>query len=145
MTDWNYLPNAAHIDQVLSDLAVCSYAFGSSYQRTRSTEGEPEWSPRFAAWEVAQDVVHDAAKNTAWNAARDAAWDTVSDMPVDMERWDSGQDAILALIAYDHSDRYLTMTADQLRVWCALGADPAAVLLLPYVTLFEHAAIKEQV
>jgi hypothetical protein len=143
MTAWDHLPNAAHIDQVISYLRSFTIA---SIPPLFSKQQEWNWLARESAWSVAQQAVRDALRHGARAAviaqcqlvsratmtrydARRAIWDSV---------WDSVQDAILALIAYDHSVRYLTMTADQLRVWSALSDDPACVLLLPYVSLLEN-------
>jgi len=44
----------------------------------------------------------------------------------------------VALIAWDHSAKYLKMTPDELRVWYALSDDPACILLLPAVMVLQE-------
>jgi len=65
-----------------------------------------------------------------------AAWDAVDDVA-----WEAAGSAIVALIAWDDSSKWLNMPSDRLRVWHALSEDPACLLLLPAVIAFEK--IKE--
>jgi hypothetical protein len=151
MTECILLPNALHIDAVIANMSSSFSASGVNYQHARETLDKTSESmalrmdmtlrtvnylipdaPRIAAWIVTKTQVWDvawpvisntltAAQHAVWSAARDAAWN-----------------AVLALIAYDHCARYLTMTADQLQIWSALSDDPAAILLVPYVTFLEE-------
>jgi hypothetical protein len=136
MTEWSHLANARHIDQVLAHLR----SFPDRSDAKKSLVGLAT-----AYWDVARDVACVAARaealGAAWGVVRDVvsgpAWDASQQVTVDIVLWDATLNAILALVAYDHSDRYLTMTADHLAVWGALSDDPAAILLIPYVTLLE--------
>lgn len=53
--------------------------------------------------------------------------------------------AILALIAYDDSAKFLGMPSSELGIWAALSADPRTILLLPMVVLFEQIRDMESV
>jgi TPP-dependent indolepyruvate ferredoxin oxidoreductase alpha subunit len=137
MTEWSHLPNARHIDQALINMKLFSIrpmpAHDAAWRASWDVARDAAWG---AAQAASRDVVWDAAWDAAWNVAWDVAWHGA---------WRSVQDAIMALVAYDHSDRYMNMTADQLRAWSALGTDPAAILLLPYVTLLEHSTTEQPV
>ena len=82
MTAWAHLPNAAHIDRVLTHLRE-----------------HPE------CWGAARDVARDAARDVAWGAAWDAlaalvAWDDCADLlclPPDVLR------ARINLVGNDHA------------------------------------------
>jgi hypothetical protein len=125
MSAWSHLPNAVHIDRVLASL-----------------KKHPEiWG---AAWNAARDVAWSAAYCAAWSAARDEAYGAARDearSAARAEAYDAAWSAILALIAYDDCDQYLSMSSEQLRAWSLLTEQPAAVLLLPAVVAFER--IKE--
>ena len=142
MTEWSHLPNAAHIDALLDNLALYTNEFNGTSQPAKAT---------------AKDMVLDAAMIMRRNAARSAAWTaiwhTASDSATEPARsvvWTAvyqarkasatapAYDAILAFVAYDHCACYLTMTPDELRVWSALSSNPACILLLPYISLLEH-------
>ena len=129
MNAWSNLPNAAHIDRVIA-----------------SVNKYPEiWAE---AWNAVRGATLDAAWDAAWcaahNAARDEDWDAVQDAIDDTDRGAASHaacDATLALIAYDDSAKYLSMTSEELKVWAYLSEHPAAILLLPAVIAFER--IKE--
>ena len=107
-TKWAHLLNAKHIDRILADI-----------------------KDNQEAWDAARDAVWDAARYAARDAARDAAWDAARYAA----RY-AARDAILALIAWDHSSKYLSMKPDELKVWYHLSDDPACILLLPAVIRF---------
>ncbi len=108
MKPWSDLPNAAHIDRVLTHL-----------------RGHPEcWcAARGAARGAAWDAVWDAARGAARDAARGAAWDAARD---------AAGDALAALVAWDDCADLLCLPPDVLRARINLvGNDHAAALLLP--------------
>jgi hypothetical protein len=127
MTAWSHLPNAAHIDQVLAHIQSFSIRPIPACDAARNTAWNAAWGE---LWNAERDAAWISAKRAARNALRDVTWEVAA---VSVAR-DAARDAIMALIAYDHCDRYLTMTSDHLAVWSKLNADPASVLLLPYVT-----------
>ena len=115
MSEWSHLPNAHHIDRVIE-----------------SSNKHPEiW---VAAWASAGPVAWDAAWDSIGNAARSAAWNAAAGRT----RLPTNRNAVMALIAYDDSAKYLDMTSEQLRTWTILSEDPAAILLLPAVVAFER-------
>jgi hypothetical protein len=48
------------------------------------------------------------------------------------------EDAALALVAYDDSGQFLSMSSERLRIWKELSEHPAATLLLPAVLAMER-------
>jgi hypothetical protein len=134
MTAWKDLPNATHIDQVLADLKSHPREFSAAWNAARAAAWDAAWGAAWgAAWDEARDAVRDAAWDAAWDAARDAAG---------LAARDAAGDAIMALIAWDHSSKYLDMTHDELGVWYQLNEDPACALLLTYVRARELIAQK---
>jgi hypothetical protein len=132
MNAWSHLANATHIDQILADVKAHPDEFAAAWD-----------AAGYAVWDAAVDAAVDAARassrDAVWNAAVDAAYDTARAASRDGLRaaawyaaWYAARDAIAALIAWDHSAKYLTMTHDELGVWYQLNEDPACVLLLPY-------------
>ena len=114
MTSWSHLPNATHIDRVIESQKDHFFAWRSRWTAT----GYAEWLEAWAA-------TGDAARNQArWYTSGDAA-----------------RGAIAALIAWDHSAKFLDMTSKELELWWVLSEDPACILLLPAVQAFEK--IKE--
>ena len=130
MNAWSHLPNAKYIDQVLADLKAHPDEFAVAYDAARDAAGD---AARRTAWSAAWVE----ARNAAWDAARDAVWDTAG-----TAAWDAAGSAIAALIAWDSSAKYLTMTYQELNMWYQLNEDPAAQLLLPYLKARELIAQK---
>jgi hypothetical protein len=116
MTAWSHLPNAAHIDQVLVDLKIHPIEFGNVWDTADSI-----------AWATASAACHAQAE-------RGSAWGSAWDVPMVSSR-SAARTAILALIAYDHADEYMTMTPNQAQVWGELSGDPVYVLLRPYLQI----------
>jgi hypothetical protein len=139
MTKWSHLRNARHIDAVIANLHSYPTEASRAYQ---TCQAEIIAAALDAAIAAARDAAWYAARDAAWYAELDAAWTTSWSAALDAART-AARYSILALVAYDYCDRYLTMTSDQLQVWGALNEDPAAILLIPYVTFLEHATSKE--
>jgi hypothetical protein len=74
---------------------------------------------------VAYSAAHAAARHVIYHAAWNDDW---------AEAWDS----ILALLAYDDCEQYLSMTSEELKAWALMTEHPAAVLLLPMVVVREQ-------
>ncbi len=141
MSEWSDLPNAAHIDRVLTSLKKHPEIWDASWDAAWDESYYAAWDAVFdAAWNPPRD----AARSEAWhaaiestrNACRGADWGAGRPAP-----WLSARGAILALIVYDDCDQYLDMSNKELRLWAILSEHPAAVLLLPAVKAFER--IKE--
>ncbi len=117
------LPNAVHIARVLASLKANPKAW-------------------VAAWTAARNAASAVALNAAWTAARNAARDTAGGVPWDAawaDAWTDAWGALLALIAWDDCARLLSLTPDQLRAHHMITEDPAAVLLMPAVMVFNNA------
>ena len=124
MSAWSDLPNAYHIDRVLASLKEHTRV----WRVTRNASVE---RARVAAYNAA----YDAGRIEAWTAALNAPeWASTSHVAA----WDAGSGSLLALVAYDDCDQYLSMTSKQLRTWAILTEQPAAMLLLPAVIAFER-------
>ena len=122
---WSNLPNAPHIDWVLSSLKDNPDLWASAWDAGEEVRLHAAFEAAWAAERTAAgDATGDSTGDAAWVATRDAAWDAA---------WV----AILALIAYDDCDQYLTMSYEELRIWAALSEHPAAVLLTPTVRIKE--------
>jgi hypothetical protein len=134
MTAWKDLPNAKHIDQVLADVKAHPDEFAVAYDAARDAAGG---AARRAAWDAAGGAARRAAWDAAWDAARDAARDAAG-----LAVWVAAWYAMMALVAWDHSSKYLTMTYQELTMWYQLNEDPAALLLLPYLKAQELIAQK---
>ena len=82
------------------------------------------------------DWVLDSLKSNidVWNQAYDQAWYEARDQVSDQARvqaWNQVYGVLLALIAYDDCDQYLSMTFDELKTWALVSEKPQAILLLP--------------
>ncbi len=128
-TAWNHLPNAAHIDRIIASAKAHPEVWQAAWVAAQDAAWDRVWVP---AW----DAVWDAARETARAAAWDAAWGVVGTAV-----GDAAWGAIAALIARDHSAKFLDMTSKELKMWRVLSEDPACILLLPAVMAFEQ--IKE--
>ena len=129
MNAWWHLPNAQYIDRVIESVNSHPEIWGATsipvWSLTRDAARGESW---YAAW--------DANRNTVW----DEAWDAVktADRNAVKTAAVAARDAILALVAWDDSAKYLDMTSEQLRVWAIISEDPAATLLLPAIIAFER-------
>ena len=121
-TPWSELPNARHIDWLIA-----------------SVKANPE------KWSRAEDAILNATHDAGWIAIRIAARDAINNAirrsALDAT-WAMGQasayDVILALIAYDDCDQYLSMSYEQLLTYAVLSERPQAVLLLSLKWIQEH-------
>lgn len=134
-TAWAHLPNAAHIDRIIASAKDHPEAWAEAWAAVRDHELTAAWyAARRAAREAARDRARGPAEYAAGCAVGAAAW---------LKRdaaGDAAWDAVLALIAWDHSANFLDMTADELKMWRVLSEDPSAILLLPAVMAFERIA-----
>jgi hypothetical protein len=114
---WSELPNAMHIDWVIQSVK----------------DNPDEWNmARSTAWDRARDWAYDRACDRVRDRARYREWYRARNKTGDWSR-DATWDVILALLAYDDSEKYLDMTYEELKVWATLSEDPASILLLPMV------------
>ena len=133
-TAWDDLPNAKHIDRILTDLKKNPNRWSAAWTDARTAA----WN---AAMTDARDAAWNAARTAAWNAARTAAYSDASDA----ERYaalnaarDAARDAafytawgaILALITYDDCAYLLDEKPEHVQILALLG-NQAAILLYP--------------
>ena len=139
MSAWSDLPNASHIDRVIVTLKKHTEIWGAARDAARDEAWDAvRTAARHPAWKVIYDSIWMAK---AWSEARAAARDAVRDESYGAAygaALNSAWGAILALIAYDDCEQYLSMTSEELQAWATLTEQPAAVLLLPAVTAFER-------
>jgi hypothetical protein len=112
-TAWAHLPNAQHIDWVLTDSKARPAVWF-----TASTEA------RDAAWGAARDAARGAARDAARGAVWDAVWGAA---------WIAARDAIRALIAYDDCGPLLDCSLEHLQRLYRLNPHPPFFLLQPAV------------
>jgi hypothetical protein len=130
MSAWSDLSNAQHIDRVLASLKEHPEIWSAVY--------DSAWRGSF---EEARVATRNAAYNAVWDAAKAA---TMDDQDLFLARY-MASSAILALLAYDDCEQYLSMTSEELHAWALLSENPAAVLLLPAVIAFERIAELESI
>ena len=140
ITAWSHLPNAKHIDRILSH-------FKSHTADWDAARDENMDESRSAAWRVAKHVVEGVNIDAIWWAAHSALYDVTIRLGRAMtltENWNpvwyharhAAWCTILALIAWDESAEYLNLSSKQVRIMALLG-DNKAILLLPAVLVFE--------
>ena len=129
-TAWSHLPNAVHIDRILASIKAHPEEWSAAWRSpVLSRMGTlAAWR---AAWVAAPLAARGAAGAAAGHAAGHAAWGAL----------EAARSAIVALVAWDDSSKWLDMPSEKLQVWAALSEDSACILLLPAVIAFEK--IKE--
>ena len=126
-TAWSHLPNAAHIDRILTSLGADPDAWGVS-----------QTSERNDALKAASCASRGAQRGAAWAAVKHASWYAAwgADRGADRDAARvAAQDALLALIAWDDCAVFLDMPLDAIRL-AAVSGDYPAILLIPAVTSF---------
>ena len=121
MSEWSHLPNAIHIDRLLTSL-----------------KANPEkWN---AVWDLAWDATWDFARGAAFNAACDAVawseaftavWKAAREVAVPNTAWS----AIVALIAWEDCAHLLNSEPEHVKLLAALGVE-SAILLYPACLIF---------
>jgi len=122
MNAWSKLPNAKHIDWVLASL-----------------------KSNIDIWIQARNQAYSQALNQAWEQALNQAWNQARVQALNqaygqarVQAWNQVYGVLLALIAYDDCDQYLSMTFDELKTWALVSEKPQAILLLPMVYVKEQ-------
>jgi alcohol dehydrogenase YqhD (iron-dependent ADH family) len=114
---WSHLPNATHIDRVLASVQANPEIWTGTYDESLNWDRE---TARDVILGVGNDSALDAAYERAQGENLDAAWD-----------------AIVALIAYDDSARYMVMSSAQLQAVIDATDCTAPRLLLAAVRALE--------
>jgi hypothetical protein len=125
MTKWSHLPNARHIDRVLSSVRSNPHRWGASW----GEEWDAAWG---ASWGAAYGAAWGEAYGAAWGAERGAAYDAARDA----ERG-SARGAMYALIAWDDCAYLLDLPPDDVRLIATAGNHAAALLLPAAIALQE--------
>jgi len=129
-TEWAHLPNAKHIDWVLSSVKANPKKWDAA---SDTAWDAARGAARDAAWDAAYGVAWGAAWNAAWNAARGAAWNAAWVAARNAARnaaYYGASGAIIALIAYDDCGYMIESEIGELKIIAKLG-DQKAILLLP--------------
>ena len=126
MKQWNITANSEHILRIIQDVDSRPKLWK---QESKIVLIDQKW---VNAWNQAYDVSYSADWRTAWDNAQDAAIDSNNDHLITY----SAQGAILALMTWTESSKYLTMPADQALFLSILNEDPAFVLIFPAVKIF---------
>ena len=125
-TAWAHLPNARHIDWVMSDVKRRRKMWKGAWSAAREDVFD---AFQGSAWCAAHDDSRDADRGACWSAAREAAWGAVLGVsPAGV----AAMDAVAALVAWDDCAPILDMPVDAVKTMAAAGHHPA-VLLLPAV------------
>ena len=130
-TEWAHLPNAAHIDRVIADMAQRPDAWDEAW-KVQQPEVWEVWTDAWLAAIMAeqrrrhiQGYAERAAVDAAWKAVWNAAGEWVHD-----EAREAARGAILALAAWDDAGPFLDTPVPALRLYAANGS-PVAILILP--------------
>ena len=136
MKAWSDLPNAKYIDQIFSDLDTHPECFAKT-EKILQALGVYSEETTLPEARACQQVPFTKGGLLLKIRLMFAAH-PYSSYP---DAWR----AIVALMAWDHSAKYLEMPHEKLLVWYRVNEDPAALLLLPYVLARELIAEKVEV
>jgi hypothetical protein len=132
--DWDYLPNAKHIDFVLEHVKHLD-----AWASLRWVIGTAAWS---AAWNATKSVTGNKVSHAVWDSLQDAVWNAtwhLSDGARDV-LWD----ALGALIAFDDCAHLLYSDPKEVEILAKLGVH-AAVLLFPATVVINACNTKQSV
>jgi len=119
-TAWAHLPNAAHIDRILSSLETNPEKWAaawSGYARSLS-----------AAWDAARYAIRGTARDIVWEEAHGCTWEAAIRGAAGNKALDEASSAILALIAWDDCAHMLDLAEATLSELRAAGTHPAILL-----------------
>jgi hypothetical protein len=120
MNALSHLPNAVHIDRVLTSFKAHPTLWDQAWSQV--------WSQSLSkAWARAAERVRYQAREQARIQVLDQAFD---------QSFDQARSALLALVAYDDCAKYLNLPIDQLQMLYYLTDHPACLLLQPAVFVF---------
>ena len=132
MNAWSKLPNAKHIDWVLDSSKSNKNIWIQAVIQARI---QTYMKAFLQAYEQAHEQVYNQSRYQAWKQARIQAriqaYDQAYEQSWDTPFYDQVSGVLLALIAYDDCDQYLSMTFDELKTWALVSEKPQAILLLP--------------
>lgn len=129
MNEWSHLSNAHHIDWVLESVKENLQLWSEASSTVLTTVKHNEMAAaRLTAFKLAAE---DAAKFAARRMASLRRNDLETRAKLAM------RGAIIALVAYDDCDQYLSMSYEKLLVYSILSQKPQSILLLPMVYIRE--------
>jgi hypothetical protein len=129
MSAWDHLPNAKHIDRVLASVKAHPLEWDQILDQAR----EQSWDEALrSAWGQINPL-----HQQAWDQVKVQAWVPILQDPAWQRARARARGALLALIAYDDSAKYLNLPIDQLEMLYQLSEHPACILLQPAVFVFE--------
>jgi hypothetical protein len=126
------LVNSDHIVRILDNVKQFPEIWS---KETTVVLADQKW---IDSWNKAYDLSYSADWRTAWDNAQDEAIDSNNGYLTTY----SAQGAILALMTWPESAKYLTMPTDQALVWGILNDDPAVVLLIPAIRILSINRLK---
>jgi hypothetical protein len=129
-TDWSHLPNAKHIDWVLSSIVTYPALWRESWLSVKGSQPDAVWSD---AWCAAHGIVDDAGAIKIL----DEVIDQVRGITSNSQTMWAIKDVLLALIAYDDCAYMIESDIGELKLIAAFG-DPRAILLLPACVVFNE-------
>jgi hypothetical protein len=136
MSAWDHLPNAKHIDRVLTSIKSHPDVWDHVWH-----QGQPRWATlnQLRAHEAARDSKREIARDEAWNVVRDLTGWAIRPSARFEKHYGArraAREALLALIVYDDCASYLDLSVDQLQMLYELTEHPACVLLHSAVLVF---------
>jgi len=125
-TKWSHLPNATHIDWIISDFQSRPELWKHALTGFDFEDPENKW---FHAWDIAYLGLSYSNHHYLFEEIINSIQGIVSY---------SVQGAILALMVWPDSARFLTMRPDQVEFMGALLNQPASTLLMPAVIILKN-------
>ena len=123
MTAWANLPNAVHIDRVVAS----ALANPSQWVEARGVAQE---AVRAEVWCKAWSTVQDAGRSAEWWEVRAEVWAVRTEWATAWrEAYETLQDALLALIAFDDCGYMLDSDPGELAIIAKFGNTKAVLLL----------------
>lgn len=125
MSAWDHLPNAKHIDRILASLKADFEIWNRAYHETLVEDKARVFIQAFALIQPNDlDTLY-----TIKTAMNDLSWS--------YSAVEAATDALIALVAYEDSAKYLELSVDQLNMLYQLNEHPACFLLRVAVRAFE--------
>jgi hypothetical protein len=136
ITPWEHLPNAAHIDRIITDLRQNADIWKEAVNETWNESVDR--SMIYSASKKAEDSISSSkdeiisqanasVKDQTWEEDKDDAW------YIEMDQvWYSATRAILALVAWEKSADCLGMTLENMKLRVMFN-DHTAILMMPAV------------
>lgn len=120
MNSWDHLPNARHIDKVLSSMVPGASRWRAAWTEVRTTS--------HYSFPVARKIVHELSRDRIFDdILTQVRW--LSPKSTDGASRMAAKNALLALVAYDDCNHLISSPVDEVKLLANLG-DARACLLL---------------